>query len=81
MYQHVFSPVTGTDRADFSSRQHMFRIPPTHQTNLSQLPQELPVADNDDTQRHNKTGDEESDDEGVIMRVPRVPVEGRNQSL
>lgn len=51
-----------------------------HQTNLSQLSEQFAVTDDDDSQRKDETGEEECDDESVVMRVTRVPVESPNQA-
>lgn len=39
------------------------------ETDLSEFPKQFAVADDDHTQRKDETGDEERDDEGVIVEV------------
>lgn len=50
-----------------------------HQTNLFELVQQLAVTYDDDSQRQDEAGKKECDDESVVMRVTRVPIESPNQ--
>ncbi len=47
-------------------------------TDLSELPEQFAVADDDHAQRKDEAGDEERDDEGVIVEVSRIPAEGHD---
>lgn len=72
-----------SDGMQFNPKQCVWRcicLQQELQTNLSQLSQQLAVTHNDDSQRQDEAGEKECDDESVVMRVTRVPVESQNQA-